>query len=80
MNFTRVTDGNNKWIRTDSESLRLPQEALDAGSQVSYMDTNSQGDIFSCERWLQGFDVMSFSQTGMNEAGLTSFDRRSTPA
>jgi len=80
MNFTRVTDGNNRWMRTNSERLRLPQEALDAGSQVIYMDTNSQGDIFSCERWLQGFDVMSFSQTGMNEAGLTSFDRRSTPA
>jgi len=80
MNFTRVTDGLNKFMRTDSESLRLPQEALDAGSQVSYMDTNSQGDIFSCERWLLGFDAMSFSQDGLNEGGKTSFDRRSTPA
>ena len=79
MNFTRVTDGNNKFMRTDSVSLRLPQEAIDAGTQVSHSG-GGQSDIFSCENWLFGLDTLSFSQAGLNEGGKTSFDRRSTPA
>ena len=79
MNFTRVTDGNNKFMRTDSTSLRLPQEAIDAGTQVSHSG-GGQSYIFSCENWLFGLDTMSFSQAGLNEGGKTSFDRRSTPA
>ena len=80
MTYTRVTDGNNKFMRTNSVSLRLPPEATNAGTQVAHSDTNTQSDIFSCERWVLGLDSVNFTQTGLNEGGRTSFDRRSTPA
>ena len=78
MNYTRVTDGNNKFMRTNSESLRLPPEATSAGTQVTHSG-GGQSDIFSCENWLLGLDSVTFYHTGLNEGGRTSFDRRSTP-
>lgn len=79
MTYTRVTDGNNKFMRTNSVSLRLPAEATNAGTQVFHSDTNSYSDVFSCEDWLLGLNSVTFYQSGLNEGGRTSFDRRSTP-
>jgi len=82
MNFTRVTDGKNKFMRTNSIKLTLPAEATNAGTQVAHLDTNptTHSDIFSCERWLLGLDLVNFPQAGLNEGGRTSFDRRSAAA
>lgn len=78
MNFTRVTDGNNKFMRTGTKSFIIPQVAIDAGTRVSHTDGPSS-TVFDCERWLLGLDSVGFASTGLNTAGLTSFDRRATP-
>lgn len=79
MTYTRVTDGNNIFMRTGTKSLRIPQVAIDAGTQVSHTDSDTESSIFDCDRWLLGLDSLSFKDDGLNESGRTSFDRRSTP-
>ena len=64
--YLRVTDGNNKFMRTNSQSLILPPEATSAGTKVNHSD-GSQSNIFSCENWLLGLDSLNFTQTGLNE-------------
>ena len=78
MNYTRVTDGNNKFMRTGTKSFIIPQVAIDAGTKISHTDGPSS-TVFDCDRWLLGLDSVTFYAAGLNTAGLTSFDRRSTP-
>ena len=74
-------DGNNTFMRTGTTSLRIPQVAIDAGTQITHTDgmSGGQSSILNCERWIQNLDKYTGEWTGLNESGLTSFDRRSTP-
>jgi len=78
---TRVTDGNNTFMRTGTTSLRIPQVAIDAGTHINHTDgmSGGQSSILSCERWIKGLDTYTAVRTGLNESGRTSFDTRSTP-
>jgi hypothetical protein len=78
----RVSDGNNRFMRTGTERLQIPQVAIDAGKRITHTDGMSGGNsvYLSCERWIKGLDIYTASWTGLNESGRTSFDTRSTPA
>ena len=75
MNFIRESDGNNVFLRTGTRKIRLPQEAIDAGSL-----TENGNEIVDLEELLLGTDSLTLNRVGLNRGGLTSFDRRSTPA
>lgn len=72
--MTNITDGNNKFLRTGTRKVRLPQAAIDAGSL-----TSNGKEIVDIEEILKREDSLILNQTGLNKGGLTAFDRRSTP-
>lgn len=67
-----LTDlGGNVWLETGTPGMRLPQEALDAGTR-----TNAGRDNLPISYVIRGFDNIPFGSTGLNESGRTSWGQR----
>ena len=67
-----LTDlGGNVWLETGTPGIKLPQEALDAGTR-----TNAGRDNLPISYVIRGFDNIGFSQDGLNEGGRSSWGQR----
>lgn len=68
---TLVDLGGNVWLETGTPGIRLPQEALDAGTTTSLGRNN-----LPISYVIRGLDNVNFSSDGMNEGGRTSWGQR----
>ena len=68
---TREDLGGNVWLDTGTPGIRLPQEALDAGTR-----TDAGRDNLPISYVIRGFDNMAFNQDGLNEGGRTAWTKR----
>jgi len=67
-----LTDlGGNVWLETGTPGIKLPQEALDAGTT-----TNAGRDNLPISYVIRGLDNVGFSQDGLNEGGRSSWGQR----
>ena len=73
-NMTKIVEGN-KWLGHDTETVRLPQEALDAGTRTQTLgaETLNVNDL------INGVDFLKLSKDGLNEGGRTNWLSRATP-
>ena len=65
--------GGNVWLETGTPGIRLPQEAIDAGTR-----TTGGRDNLPISYVIRRLDNVNFGQTGMNEGGRTSWGQRGT--
>ena len=68
---TRVDLGGNVWLETGTPGIRLPQEALDAGTTTTLGRNN-----LPISYVIRGLDSLNFSLSGLNEGGKTSWGQR----
>jgi len=68
---SRVDLGGNVWLETGTPVIRLPQEALDAGTT-----TNLGRNNLPISYVIRGLDNVSFNADGLNEGGKTSWGQR----
>ena len=71
---TRVDLGGNVWYETGTPGIRLPQEALNAGTT-----TDAGRDNLPISYVIRGLDNISFNKDGLNEGGKTPWGERGTP-
>jgi len=60
-------------LETGTPGIRLPQEAIDAGTR-----TTGGRDNLPISYVIRRLDNVNFGQTGMNEGGRTSWGQRGT--
>ena len=63
--------GGNVWLETGTPGIRLPQEALDAGTTTALGRNN-----LPISYVIRGLDRVNFNADGMNEGGKTSWGQR----
>ncbi len=68
---TREDLGGNVWLDTGTPGIRLPQEALDAGTR-----TEAGRDNIPIAYMIRGYDNITFSKDGLNEGGRTPWTKR----
>ena len=72
-NTTRNVQGN-VWLQYGVETVRLPQEAIDAGSL-----TNNGSEYLNVNDLLNGNDWLRVDVPGLNEGGKPEWIQRATP-
>lgn len=71
---TVATATGNVWMDYGVQTVRLPQEAIDAGSL-----TNNDSETINVNDLMDGTDFLRLDQDGLNEGGKTEWLKRATP-
>ena len=69
-----VNAKNNTWLETGTKAVKLPPEAIAAGTV-----TNNGLNVVTINDLLEGVDSIPFHRDGLNESGLSAWSKRSTP-
>lgn len=68
---TKEDLGGNVWLDTGTPGIRLPQEAIDAGTTTDLGRNN-----LPISYYIRGIDRVTFHKPGLNESGRTEWTKR----